>query len=229
MTVSYEQARAEATDYLAEADLHLARTGRLPSIPLPAELLRALLSGSPEPSEEAAERDVGRYLYQRLETLMDANSDSTELAWIAHIIGCVEEYGIEHCKGDELMAFPLASRPAVAEGWVLVQAVPGAAWLTAIEEAARAQWGDTDVNHRIGYRIHAALLSAEQGWREIESAPMDGRSVLVFCPRASDHGYERIRLTWRKDGKWQGANNTSWPPTHWMPLPAPPTNPQDER
>jgi len=44
MTVSYEQARAEATDYLAEADLHLARTGRLPSIPLPAELLRALLS-----------------------------------------------------------------------------------------------------------------------------------------------------------------------------------------
>lgn len=62
----------------------------------------------------------------------------------------------------------------------------------------------------------------EQGWRGIESAPMDGRSVLVFCPRASDHGYERIRLTWRKDGKWQGANNTSWPPTHWMPLPAAP-------
>jgi hypothetical protein len=68
-----------------------------------------------------------------------------------------------------------------------------------------------------------ALLSPEQGWREIESAPKDGRSVLVFCPRASDHGYERIRLTWRKDGKWQGANNTSWPPTHWRPLPAPPT------
>lgn len=60
-------------------------------------------------------------------------------------------------------------------------------------------------------------------WQPIESAPTDGRSVLVFCPRASDHGYERIRLTWQKDGKWQGANNTSWPPTHWMPLPAPPT------
>ena len=68
-----------------------------------------------------------------------------------------------------------------------------------------------------------ALLSPEQGWRDIESAPTDGRSVLVFCPRASDHGYERVRLTWRQDGKWQGANNTSWPPTHWMPLPAPPT------
>lgn len=67
-----------------------------------------------------------------------------------------------------------------------------------------------------------ALASRPDGWRGIESAPRDGRSVLVFCPRASDHGYERIRLTWRKDGKWQGANNTSWPPTHWMPLPGPP-------
>jgi len=66
-------------------------------------------------------------------------------------------------------------------------------------------------------------------WQPIESAPTDGRNVLVFCPRASDHGYKRIRLTWRKDGKWQGANNTLWPPTHWRPLPAPPTNPQDER
>jgi hypothetical protein len=48
MTVSYEDAVREATDYLAEADLHLARTGRLPSIPLPADLLRTLLSGPPE-------------------------------------------------------------------------------------------------------------------------------------------------------------------------------------
>jgi len=65
-------------------------------------------------------------------------------------------------------------------------------------------------------------LAEPEGWRGIESAPTDGRNVLVFCPRASDHGYERIRLTWRKDGKWQGANNTSWPPTHWMPLPPAP-------
>lgn len=62
----------------------------------------------------------------------------------------------------------------------------------------------------------------EVAWQPIESAPTDGRSVLVFCPRASDHGYERIRLTWQKDGKWQGANNTSWPPTHWMLLPPAP-------
>ena len=49
---AYQAARAEATDYLAEADQHLARTGRLPSIPLPADLLRTLLAGPPEPSVE---------------------------------------------------------------------------------------------------------------------------------------------------------------------------------
>jgi len=89
---------------------------------------------------------------------------------------------------------------------------------------ALAETGTQEVADMFEQALRLALLSPEQGWREIESAPMDGRSVLVFCPRASDHGYERIRLTWRKDGKWQGANNTSWPPTHWMPLPAPPTN-----
>lgn len=48
MTTAYEEAVREATDYLAEADLHLARTGRLPSIPLPADLLRTLIAGPPE-------------------------------------------------------------------------------------------------------------------------------------------------------------------------------------
>ena len=56
MTVSYEEVAREATEYLAEADLHLARTGRLPSIPLPADLLRALLAGPPEPRKEEVAR-----------------------------------------------------------------------------------------------------------------------------------------------------------------------------
>ena len=62
------------------------------------------------------------------------------------------------------------------------------------------------------------------GWQPIETAPKDGRNVLLFCPRAQDYGYNGIRLTWRKDGCWQGANNSLWPPTHWMPLPEPPTD-----
>lgn len=69
-------------------------------------------------------------------------------------------------------------------------------------------------------KLTAAL--AEREWREMETAPTNGQSVLLFCPRARDYGYARIRLTWRKDGLWQGANNTLWPPTHWMPLPPPP-------
>ena len=66
------------------------------------------------------------------------------------------------------------------------------------------------------------LREAEREWRGMETAPTNGQSVLLFCPRARDYGYARIRLTWRKDGLWQGANNTLWPPTHWMPLPPPP-------
>lgn len=58
MTTSYEEAVREATDYLAEADLHLARTGRLPSIPLPADLLRALLAGPPEPTSKRPESNT---------------------------------------------------------------------------------------------------------------------------------------------------------------------------
>ena len=69
-------------------------------------MVRYMVEGLRDDAAGCAERDVGRYLYQRLETLMDANSTAAELTWIAHIIGCVEEYGIEHCKGDELMAFP---------------------------------------------------------------------------------------------------------------------------
>jgi len=50
--------------------------------------------------------------------------------------------------------------PMEREGWVLVPAAPDTAWLTTIEAAASAQWGDTDTNHHRGLRIRAALLSA---------------------------------------------------------------------
>ena len=104
------------------------------------------------------------------------------------------------------------------------RAYPGRSFLLVPKDDLRALLSTEEVGGSDQPLPTATPKSAvgEQDWRGIESAPMDGRSVLVFCPRASDHGYERIRLTWRKDGKWQGANNTSWPPTHWMPLPAAP-------
>ncbi len=101
------------------------------------------------------------------------------------------------------------------------RSAPHRPWFfTRFRETAEAEIAD---GSEVQPLFASPALAEPEGWRGIESAPTDGRNVLVFCPRASDHGYNRIRLTWRKDGKWQGANNTSWPPTHWMPLPASPT------
>lgn len=59
------------------------------------------------------------------------------------------------------------------------------------------------------------------GWSPIETAPMDGTRVMVFCLGeariARWNGYSWLTVpgdyTLRKD----------YPPTHWMPLPDPPS------
>lgn len=62
----------------------------------------------------AAERDVGRYIYRRIEVLMDAVPDTEaggrslegrELDYLATIVSAVEEYGAENCGGDDLSTF----------------------------------------------------------------------------------------------------------------------------
>jgi len=66
---------------------------------------------------EAAERDVGRYLYNRLEALVYAGVKCPEMDWIARVIESVEEYGASHCGSDELAPFPaLSSAPKPEEG-----------------------------------------------------------------------------------------------------------------
>jgi hypothetical protein len=68
------------------------------------------------------------------------------------------------------------------------------------------------------------------GWRPIETAPKDGTPVLV--------GHEQAVFSawWEKDGTQTNTNHPGWvdgttnsyeeyttyEPTHWMPLPAPP-------
>lgn len=46
-----------------------------------------------------AERDVGRYIYERIEALMDATEGprAAELSYLAEIVAQVEEYGVENC------------------------------------------------------------------------------------------------------------------------------------
>jgi hypothetical protein len=59
-------------------------------------------------------------------------------------------------------------------------------------------------------------------WLPIETAPQDGTEVLAFMP---GFGLGQMVLYWM-DEYWREKANCmglKCPPTHWMPLPAPPT------
>ncbi|MGH6848470.1 MAG: DUF551 domain-containing protein [Methylocella sp.] len=61
-------------------------------------------------------------------------------------------------------------------------------------------------------------------WRTIETAPMDGTSILVFSPV----DYAVLEAS-PQIGVWIGRWVTAWDhtvitaPTHWMPIPEPPS------
>lgn len=58
-------------------------------------------------------------------------------------------------------------------------------------------------------------------WQPIATAKNDGRSVLVWWPAMDDEPM----IAWQKDLQWRsdGVMFYTIGPTHWMPLPAPPT------
>lgn len=78
----------------------------------------------------------------------------------------------------------------------------------------------------------------EDGWRDIKTAPRDGTRVDLWLPTAKRFAYgffyddhyrtkSKPRPYWRTDSEdlfgvaWQRANQ----PTHWRPLPPPPSSP----
>lgn len=67
-------------------------------------------------------------------------------------------------------------------------------------------------------------LKETVGWRPIETAPRDGRQVLIFVnglvrqARFSTH--RRAKTNWIVC--WDGHYSASSNPTHWMPLPEAP-------
>jgi hypothetical protein len=57
-------------------------------------------------------------------------------------------------------------------------------------------------------------------WQPIETAPKDGKRILVFC----SHSNMTIETCWLENsgfGWWWNTHHLN-PPTHWMPLPKPP-------
>ena len=70
-------------------------------------------------------------------------------------------------------------------------------------------------------------------WQGIESAPRDGKAVLLWVP--ADDGWDAyVASGWYESGafdrRWYAAvdeNPLSPQPTHWMPLPTPPAGGSD--
>lgn len=62
---------------------------------------------------------------------------------------------------------------------------------------------------------------AASPWRDIATAPKDGTKIWCFTPG----GYQVV-LTWYADAWRNGQdwNRATWEPTHWQPLPSPPSN-----
>lgn len=79
---------------------------------------------------------------------------------------------------------------------------------------------------------HALQLAIDGGWMPIESAPRDGKAILVYCPNKRIYGETGnvIRTCWQRHATHDPDNSYGWvglydindTPTHWMPLPQPP-------
>jgi len=72
--------------------------------------------------------------------------------------------------------------------------------------------------------LRASTPSPEgQTWQPIETAPKDGRRVLVMWEYWSSEPF----VAYFKHGRWNGevalSECSDDGPTHWMPLPSPPT------
>lgn len=69
------------------------------------------------------------------------------------------------------------------------------------------------------------------GWRPIETAPKDGTLVLIFAALGNPAAFEGVLLAayGRTDDNgedWWALDSGGWvkSPSHWMPLPPPPTD-----
>lgn len=68
-------------------------------------------------------------------------------------------------------------------------------------------------------------------WQPIETAPKDGTRILLHFPRSGSRGKDEVVIGyWHQPGNpdqpgfWMGWGSGRKTATHWMPLPAPPSN-----
>ena len=88
----------------------------------------------------------------------------------------------------------------------------------------------TDYADAILSALNVAGYKVEEDWRPIETAPRNGKWVLLWWPNITDVPF----TGYFSDGKWRGApGGDTWSvepcPTHWRPLPAPPVTKGEEQ
>lgn len=88
------------------------------------------LRASSEDAVGAAELGVGRYVYRRIEALMNSKSgtpEAEELCYLASIAEHVEEYGDDKCGGDDLRPQGLSAGSLTLRASSVSRAVDGGA------------------------------------------------------------------------------------------------------
>jgi hypothetical protein len=93
-------------------------------------------------------------------------------------------------------------------------------------EAAQALQS-TEGALQIYWRQQQALSAPPPGWQDIETAPKDGTDVLLGWFELPGMKIRRVGFWHDRENAWvedHGVlHNQDSPPTHWMPLPAPPS------
>ena len=99
-------------------------------------------------------------------------------------------------------------------------------------DAAAEAWQASSDTESLRYAMFAAGIAYAQTWRSMESAPKDGTAVLLSNAGGSWIArYEPVYPSgYRPENPWFSLmlnrdymKRNYAPPTHWMPLPLPPT------
>ena len=115
----------------------------------------------------------------------------------------------------------------------LMQLIEKYANAESLADEVPGAWADAT---RLHAAIRTALSSALAQWRDIGSAPLDGTRILIFCEgRVTISRWYVHYLNgkpnphrmpeWEQPDMYGGFGGYSGPiyPTHWQPLPPPPT------
>jgi hypothetical protein len=116
-------------------------------------MVRHMVEGLPANEIGAAEAEVGRWVYRRIEALIDAKPgtpEAMELAYLARVAESVEEYGEDACAGHSLSAAPVQAVDREEGSSCVIRAATRDHSLAASEAVPSAAW---ELGHRQGWVV----------------------------------------------------------------------------